>query len=198
MYIIGVEGLVRAGKSTLVNWLSIKLNAPTIEEYGEYIKRARTGFPTFPPASYKEAIAASKKFVDIEQQRLSELERIGETEIVLVDRTYLSCAGFDYAARYFTGFDTFEEVENLWRVSPKIEPDLFLFLNVSQDALEERIAPYRHLYLPHLYDPDFNRHITEFLLHKASVDNRIVHINADQSKDEVRHQALEHVKRINI
>lgn len=197
MYIIGVEGLIRAGKSTLVNWLSAELSAPIVEEYGEYIKRSGTSFPIFPPTSYKAAIAASQKFIGIEQQRLLSLDSVGKAKIVLIDRTYLSCVGFDYAARHFTGFDTFEEVEHLWRASPKIEPDLTFFLDVSQGKLEERVLPHRHLYLPHFCDADFNKHITEFLHHKASRDKGIIHISADQSQDEVKHQALQYIKKFN-
>ncbi len=196
MYVIGIEGLVRAGKSTLVKWLAEFLNAGVVEEYGMYIKRTGTGFPSFPFVSYKAALSASMMFFDIEERRLADLKRIKDKGIILVDRTYLSCLGFDYAARYFTGFDTFREVENLWCAARKIELDLILFLDVSQTKLEERIASHQHLYLPHLCDPTFNRYITEFLQQRLGGDEHIVHINADQGQDVVRHQALTHIKRL--
>ncbi len=185
MYIVGFDGLVRAGKSTLLkNNLGPALNAPIIDEYGVYTKGS-TSFPPFPPPSHEKALAASQFFIDIEKQRINDLGAYETHDIVLVDRTYLSCLGFDYAARHITGFDTFSEVKQFWAQTQKIEPQLIIFLDVSHDSLEERIGPHKSKFLPHFYDRTFNGHMSEFF-HRTCKENPLfIRVDADQTPNQV-------------
>lgn len=187
MFIIGIEGLVRAGKSTLSSYLGKTLQAKIIPEYGVYTKGS-AAFPQYPPATLEEALAAIKFFIGIEQLRVNDLP-IGH-EIVIVDRTYLTCLAFDYAANHFTEFDIYKESHRLWREATKIEPDLLIFLDVSDEELNRRIAPDKHVYLPHFYQPEFNYHIREFFTNLIDNNHRVVKIDANQNPTAIEQEVL--------
>ncbi len=195
MYIIGFDGLVRAGKTTLIkDKIGPLLDAVIIDEYGVYAKGSKS-FPEFPPLSYERALVASQFFMDIEEQRVVDLQaKVLHKEFALVDRTHLSCLGFDYAARHFTGFDTFSDVESLWSKTKKIEPDIVIFLDVSHKKLEERIAPHKDKFLQHFYDRSFNLHISEFLKLECRKNPHIVRVDADQEQDAVQEEVLKIIR----
>jgi thymidylate kinase len=197
MITIGFDGLVRAGKTTLIKRLAPIFDAVIVEEYGAYIKRSVVGFPKFPPPSYEYALTASKLFMGIERQRVSDLESTSPRgRLVLVDRTYLSCLAFDYAARHFSGFDTFSEVKILWSRQERIEPDLVFFMDVSHDHLEQRIAPHKDKFLPHFYDEKFNSYVTEFLKLRSLEDKQVIRINADQRPETIDEEVVEYINQL--
>lgn len=192
MFVIGIEGLVRAGKSTLSSFLAVELPARLICEYGVY-SRGSKSFPKYPPQTYSEALNSISYFIDIEALRISDI--LPKDKLVVVDRTYLTCLAFDYAARHFTGFDIYKTARNSWTVANKIEPDLIIFLDVSDDVLDIRIAPDKHKYLPHFYQPEFNSLMRQFYSLESEKDDRIVRLDADQSIDQVQKESLQAIAR---
>lgn len=188
MYTIGIEGLVRAGKSTLSGYLAKKLSARLIHEYGVY-SRGSKSFPKYPPQTYSDALDSINYFIGLEALRISDI--LIEDKLVVVDRTYLTCLAFDYAARHFTGFDIYETARNSWAVANRIEPDIIIFLDVSDNELDIRITPDKHKYLPHFYQPNFNSLMRQFYLLESEKDNRIVQLNANQSIDCVQAKSLQ-------
>lgn len=188
MYIVGIEGLVRAGKSTLAARLAARLLAKLILEYGVYSGGSAT-FPKYPPESYSEAVKSISYFIDIEARRVSDIQH--EDKLVVVDRTYLTCLAFDFAARHFTDFDIYEEARRSWASAEKIEPNLIIFLDVSDEELDLRIAPDKHKYLPHFFQPSFNSFMRQFYSMESEQDNRMLRIDADQAIEVVQEQALQ-------
>lgn len=198
MYTIGFDGLIRAGKSTLIKRLSTLLNAGVIDEYGKYVKRLGVGFPPFPPRSYEDAIHASRLFVEIEAQRVKDLNAYTACKIVLVDRTYLSCLAFDFAARHYSGFDTFCEVRTMWSENVRIECDTLFFLNVSDAHLQRRVLPHRDTFLPHFYDTKFNAYLTAFLNRECDTNVRMQRVNADKPIGVVDAEVLHHINQLHL
>jgi thymidylate kinase len=185
MFTIGIEGLIKAGKSTLAHFLAEVLKAKLISEYGVYTKGS-AAFPKYPPTTLDEAIDAVNFFVKVERLRMNDF--YSDNGIVILDRTYLTCVAFDYAASHFTGFDISNESWRIWNDSPRIEPDLILFLDVSNKELDRRLTATRHVYLPHFYQPEFNFYIRRFFIDLE--DRRIKKINSDQHLMIVQQEAL--------
>lgn len=184
--IIGIEGLVFAGKTTLSENLGQNLSAVIVREYGHYTGGSKS-FPKYPPDSYRAAIEASRFFIDIEQERIRVLKGLllDSPKYIVVDRTYITCLAFDYAAKLFTGFDTYDEVYELWQQADKIMTDITIYLNVSDTEIMRRV-PLRKSKCPdHLLDPEFNKQIRRYLQ-----GQNVVTVNADQSKRQVLEEVV--------
>jgi deoxyadenosine/deoxycytidine kinase len=116
--IFGIEGLLGAGKTTLIREsISNQIGNTTIGEYDSYVGSEGVGaFPHFPPSGILDADKNIEYFLNIERLRNQELSGIllgltGEVlsnklgtqrsnliePIILMDRTYLSLLAFPYA-----------------------------------------------------------------------------------------------------
>ena len=187
--IIGFDGIVCAGKTTMVNKLACMFDTIVIEEYKEYALKSGFKFPKFPPKSYIKAIEASVFFMDLEKQRVVNLNNYvpPNKKIIFVDRTYLSCLAFDYAANYFTNLETFPKVQKLWSDTPKIIPDLIFFMDVSQTNLRKRILINKNNFPPHFLDKKFNQFMVSFFKQECKNKGNIIRINANQKPEMVEH-----------
>ncbi len=183
--IIGFDGLTRAGKTTLIKKLASIFNASVIEEQREYLEPG-SKFPKFPPESYEKAMEASVFFMNIEKKRISDLEgyESSNTKLIFIDRTYLSCLAFDYAANYVTSFGTFQEVQKLWLGMEKIVPDVTFFMDVSQDNLRNRMLLNGDNLPSHFLDKDFNEHMMDFFKQECEKNN-MIRIDANKKPEEV-------------
>jgi thymidylate kinase len=182
--VIGFDGLVRAGKTTLVNKLACIFEAAVVGEYKGYALKSGSRFPKFPPESYAKAIEASIFFMDLEKQRVVDLNNymLSNKKIILVDRTCLSCLAFDYAANYFTNLETFPEVQKLWSDTPRIIPDLTFFMDVSQTNLKNKDN-----FPLHFLDKKFNRYMVNFFKQECKKNKHMIRINANQKPEMVEH-----------
>lgn len=185
MLIVGVDGLVRAGKTTLIERLAKRRGWGAIPEYGIYLKLEHLQFPNFPPENWINAVSASQLFMQIEQLRIHSLRALSERhDVILVDRTFHSCLAFDYAARVWSGFDTFDVVTEQWRQRGHIVADMSIFLDVSLATLEERIAPHKASFLPHFYNERFNSCLHEYFAIQVR-SATLLRIDADQTQQVV-------------
>ncbi|PIP87351.1 hypothetical protein COW81_00730 [Candidatus Campbellbacteria bacterium CG22_combo_CG10-13_8_21_14_all_36_13] len=198
---IGFDGLVRAGKSSLIHRLAKRLNADILDEYKGYAYKyglkSIPVFPKFPPQSYEEAINATNFFINLEKIRVMDLENMKEKSdhIILIDRTYLSCLAFDYAARHLTGFDTFTEVKELWQNNPKTTPDLLFYMDVSQENLKQRAILNNNNFPQHFFDPIFNGHMREFFHKKCDSNENIIKINANEDPTVVEKNVMSFINK---
>lgn len=185
--IIGFDGLVRAGKTSLVNKLAHTFDAVIVEEYKSYATKFGTEFPEYPPKSRKKSLEASKFFIDLEKKRIKDLNKhlSLEHKIILVDRTCLSCLAFDYSANHFTNFGTFLEVQKLWDNKPKIIPSLTFFMDVSQANLKKRMLINNDDFPPHISDKNFNRYMVDFFKQECKKNKYMIKINANQKPEMV-------------
>lgn len=187
--VIAFDGLVRAGKTSLIKRLSHTFHAPIVGEYKSYATKFGTEFPPYPPRSYEEAMAASIFFIDLEQKRIADLnDLLFKNKIILVDRTSLSCLAFDYSANHFTNFGTFNEVEKLWNDSLKIMPNLSFFMDVSQENLKKRMLIEQDNFPPHISDKDFCDHMVVFFKNKCERNKNMIRIDANQIAEEVERE----------
>ncbi len=192
MKIIAVEGSVFAGKSTLINQLATRLDAIVIQEYGVYLKGSHA-FPAFPPKTRSDAIAADHFFMQVEKLRLDDLRRSMASQVkqfVLIDRTYLTCLAFDYAAKMITKFDVDAEVSGLWAKSEKIEPDAWIYLKADAATIASRTHLRPSKCLPHLLDPGFINEQHAFFVNFSSGGRSWLTIDARLPKEEVARLAL--------
>lgn len=154
--IIGVEGVICAGKSTLVKGL-IQAGFASIQEYGVYTK-GHGAFPPF-PKSVEDAKSATDFFAKVEFERLKSLESLiaekGEGVNYALDRTYYSCLSFDFALSQCMQFDAFTPSVQIWENVPKIEPSLTIILDIDFDTLLERNCRRGINMLPHFLNRGF-------------------------------------------
>lgn len=185
--IIGFDGLIRAGKTSLVNKLAHVLDAAIVEEYKSYATKFGTEFPNYPPRSRSEAIKASKFFTDLEKKRVIDLNNhiSSKHKIILVDRTSLSCLAFDYSANHFTNLGTFPEVQKLWDKTPKIVPYLNFFMDVSQANIKKRMLINNDNFPPHISEKNFNGHMVDFFKQECKKNMYMIRINANQKPEQV-------------
>ncbi|MEK7175291.1 MAG: hypothetical protein AAB693_00595 [Patescibacteria group bacterium] len=157
--IIALEGTIKAGKTTLAGGIEKTLNAGVVWEYGKYLNGRQ--FPIFPPRDLEVAKKVTEFFASIEQERLEDLEKIIK-DIVVVDRIHHSCLAVNYTADKLYKTNYFGEMEEIWKRTAKITPDVAIYLYVGQQELERRLAPTKHLYREIFYNRNFNDFIREY------------------------------------
>jgi len=138
--LIGIEGIVCAGKSTLVAELCKSHLFAVVEEYGVFTK-GHSNFPHFPPKNIDDIITADKYFIGIEKMRYDYLQSLMTTDIhthIVVDRTYHSCLAFDYAVSKFVDFNAMEYSTKCWSDALKIEPHITIILDIDIQTMLER------------------------------------------------------------
>ena len=185
--IIAFDGPIRAGKTSLIKKLVEFFNVASLGEYKEYATNSGVDFPPYPPNSYEEAMDASIFFVGLEEKRVSDLKKLKllKNKIIFVDRTYLSCVAFDYAANYFTKLGTFFEAQKLWKNKIKIKPDLTFFMDVSPLNIKKRILANDIYFPPHISNEKFNNYLTDFFKKECRRNELMVRIDANQTPEKV-------------
>lgn len=140
MFIIAVEGIVYAGKTTLTTRLHRTLNSVLIPEYASYTNDSK-GFPDFPPKTPEDAALAGALFTQVEKTRLAEMKaRIQQEQpdFVFLDRCYLTCVAFDIASEPLIGFNIEKQSKKLWRASRKIVPDAWIYIDIAHSTAISR------------------------------------------------------------
>lgn len=178
MIIIGFEGLIRSGKTTITKKVSKELNGFLIPEYGIYTDGSSV-FPKFPAKSMSDAISSIDFFIKIEEIRLKDIEE-SSSEIIIVDRTYLTCLAFDYAASKYASIDFFNKSLIAWKSAKKICPDIVVYLDVSDKNLNIRLSHRKNQYLSHFYNSKFNKYMREFYR-----SQKLITINANKPINKV-------------
>lgn len=186
---IVIEGLVCAGKTTLLNKLGRLVNYQTILEYKEYLKDSEE-LPRFPPSSREEALLISQFFVILERRRQNDLGKFSEQDVtVIFDRGILSCLAFDYAARRFTGFDTYLEVIQMYQAEDFHQPHLCLYLDVSYQTMIDRMKRRGTFSGDQFANRKFTELLVEFYRHFLALP-QFIKIDGRLPEQEVFNQAI--------
>lgn len=171
--LIGIEGIVCAGKSTLASALCKTQLFAVVEEYGVFTK-GHHNFPHFPPKNAEDSINAANYFIGIEKMRCECLYALMATfdhPHIVVDRTYHSCLAFDYAVSEFVKFDATVHATKCWNDAIKIEPDITIILDIDQQTMLERDKKRNKGLLAHFKDSSFCASQRDYYLQLARQDS---------------------------
>jgi len=145
--IIGVEGNIRSGKTTLIAGLNHLYGYPMVKEYGPYVGGAQN-LPSFPPDNHSQAKGAIDFLLDIERKRSADALNLFKKkgEAVLTDRSPFSCLVFQRYVRdcmigvpnaYDYTVDTFARALS---DSEIILPNALIYLRPTLDIFKDRVA----------------------------------------------------------
>lgn len=193
--IIALEGLVHAGKSTLVKTLSERING--IQCVGEYIEFATSKFPNF-PHNLNEAREARQYFLALEEMRRACIRR--ETRCIVLDRSILSILAYHFAVELTTNREVpcFDETINTLSLEDWLFPNMCIYLDVSDVEIAKRHLGQTGKYSPVLLDPTFNSYLRRFyedVILKRFPLLKMVRVDAHNSPEKVFSQVVSLLKK---
>ncbi|MEI6627702.1 MAG: deoxynucleoside kinase [bacterium] len=160
--IVAIEGIVHAGKSSLIAGLekSVSLDVQCIAEYCDFAGGGKN-FPGF-PKDIDAALGANIFFYDLESRRFDSFSE--SSNLVILDRSIFSVLAYHYATEFISQgrIKCFEKSLNFFRKEfPGCFPDLCIYLSISTDEQRER---HRNdgFYEGILLNREFNDYLMEF------------------------------------
>lgn len=159
--IIAIEGVCCSGKSTLVRNLG-SVGFGVVKEYDEY---ANGQFPKL-AANQKDLVKNTEFFIELERRRFQDnLTTITSHQTLILDRSFITCCAFDYAAFIGKKLSQCQRmVENMWREEKeKINPDIVILLDVSQENFSKRLKKSGKTLTPLLRNQKFNKDFNYYL-----------------------------------
>ena len=132
--IFAVEGLVHAGKSTLIGGLSTDQRILCVPEYIDFTDE---GFPGF-PKNIEDARAADLFFLKLEHKRIQLIKE--SHSIVFLDRSILSIIAYNYAVEGMTDgkVPCFTRGQQSFGLHDWIFPQKCIYLNISDEEVDIR------------------------------------------------------------
>ena len=103
--VVAIEGLVCAGKTTLLKELGQDPNIGIVPEYYDCL-RPKEKVPSFPPPNKAGALRTARFLFELEKRRQKIARNLLENDkLIILDRCFMSCFAFEFAARKITGID---------------------------------------------------------------------------------------------
>ncbi|MCK9903551.1 hypothetical protein CC117_29030 [Parafrankia colletiae] len=176
--LVALEGGCFTGKTTLATVLASQLDATAVPEYADLAP-----LPPYPPRTLDDVHAGLDHLSRLEQQR-ADLARRLRTNLVLFDRSPLSCIAYQQAIahlgipadpHYAAGIFT-----HAVHAGTTLPPDRYLYLRLPRETVLAR-QRHRGPVQPHLVDPRFttaNDHASLRYLDMLPDDRRLI-LNAD-------------------
>ena len=189
--IYALEGIVHAGKTTLLNNIRItNWDIVCVDEYTLY--RGTMPFPDF-PATLEEALAANQFFIELDARRFTD---IGTSKIVLLDRSCISVIAYHYATEQITHGEIacFKPSLRLYKEQfGRYIPNVMIYLEISLRDLIKRHEGDTGVYKPVLLEEEFNRYLMYFYENIRSFfpTLEVYKIEGTLSKEEVLKSAVE-------
>ncbi len=191
MKIIAIEGIVRAGKSTLVQNLN-NYGFPVVKEYWEYSKG---GFPPIAKTG-QELLKTSKYFLGLETIRY--MDSVTNEESFVLDRSFITCNAFDFACSTILGEpNIFREIKEMWDSEcKKIIPSFVILLEVTHETMLSRLRPTTDPASSILFNKDFNILFESYIKQRTEELNLPLYIiNTDSiTTNEVFNSSLKYVQ----
>lgn len=191
-FVVAIEGIVHAGKSTLHKRLSEKHEEITC--IGEYVEYATEKFPA-PPRSLEEARVARLYFLNLELLRVNSTYERGR--IILLDRSILSILAYHFAIERLTGLLCYKASLLRFCDEDWMFPDSCLYLDISDETLYSRHKAEKGNYQRILLNKAFNGYLRRFYEEVAPVEFpylAVRRIDASQSQENVESEALEVIR----
>ena len=132
--IFAVEGLVHAGKSTLIGGLKSDQRILCVPEYIEFTD---DGFPGF-PKNIEDARAADLFFLNLERKRRQLIKECHS--IVFLDISILSIIAYNYAVEGMTNgkVPCFTYGQKSFNLHEWILPQTCIYLDISDEEVDNR------------------------------------------------------------
>lgn len=189
--IVALEGLVHAGKSTLLQ--SIGDNFGAIRCVEEYVEFATERFPGF-PRSIEDARAGHAFFLNLEQKRKQKIQE--EDRVVILDRSIFSILAYHFAVEKMSGggIPCFREGVATVQSESWLFPQVCLYLDVDDEEMILRHRNETGFYQSIFLDHEFNALLRKFYekampFHFPSLE--IARIDACQSENRIMEQTTE-------
>jgi len=196
--IIAVEGIVHAGKTTLIRHLERvcdKTKFQFIKEYGDFIVGGQN-FPGF-PKNQIEALSSNGFFEKLEQKRFETIRQI--SQVVILDRSLLSVLAYHYATEKITQekIKCFNDSLNYFldNFSSWI-PQVCLYLKITVSEMYKRHEG-DGFYESILLCKSFNAYLLSFYdqMSRFFPNMTIYEIEAHKTKKEVLNNVLNEIKK---
>ncbi len=189
--IVALEGLVHAGKSTLLQ--SIRDNCGAVRCIGEYVEFATERFPGF-PKSMEDACAGHAFFLNLEQKRRQKIQY--EDRMVILDRSIFSILAYHFAVEEMScgRIPCFREGVATVQSESWLFPQICLYLDVDDEEIALRHQDETGFYQSVLLENAFNARLRAFYekampFHFPSLE--IVRVDARQPKQAITAQVKE-------
>lgn len=190
--ILTIEGVCCSGKSTLARHLQRVYGCGVIEEYGAYTE----SFPGL-ALSQTQLLENARFFINLERQRYRDSQTLGANSILILDRSFITCCAFDYAAFKDTSLERHMHiVEALWQEAvEKLVPDTVVVLAVNEENFQLRLKLSGKTLTPLLRDREFNHRFYTYLdTIPACWGKRLIWIDTNHlSESEVVSKVLENL-----
>lgn len=185
MKVVALEGLVHAGKTTLLR--SIRGSSLDVRCIGEYVEFAEERFPK-PPKDRAEAMNNHAFFLKLEQKRRKEI--CESDKIVLLDRSVFSILAYHYATerRSDGKISCFEDGVSAVFAESWLFPRVCVYLDVNDTLIESRHYGDDGFYQSSFLEKQFNALLREFyekVMPQRFSSVSVVRIDAGQSKEVV-------------
>ncbi len=194
--IVALEGLVHAGKSTLLHNIAEKYTAvKCIEEYVEFVTER---FPCF-PESREDARFGHSFFLNLEQKRILEIEESDDS--ILLDRSIYSILAYNFAVEKMSNGEIpcFQDSIEAYQDENWLIPQICIYLDIDNEEMSLRHQDEKGYYHSIFLNNAFNAWLREFY-EKAMPFHfpwlEIIRIDAHQSKQVIMAQMEEILREV--
>jgi len=158
--IVALEGLVHAGKSTLLRSIMMQ-EYKFVKCIEEYVEFATERFPVF-PKSREFARSGHMFFLNLEQNRKAEM---GDSDrIILLDRSIFSILAYNFAVEKMSNGEIpcFQDSVNAYENEDWLIPEACIYLDVDDENISLRHQNEKGFYHDIFLEKTFNAQLREF------------------------------------
>lgn len=196
--LIAIEGIVHAGKTTLIKNLEKIYNTSNfqfIKEYGNFVGGGQN-FPGF-PQDQTEALTSNIFFEELEERRFKTIKQ--SSQVVVLDRSLISVLAYHYASEKITQgkVKCFEEsLKHFLTNFSSWIPQVCFYLKISILEMNKRHRG-GGFYENVLLQESFNEHLLSFYDQMSCFfpNMTIYEINAHKTKREILKYVLNEIKK---
>lgn len=194
MLIAAIEGPCFSGKSTLAKNLELYFSDNEMvfcPDYMEYVGGPQEVPPT-PGHTVDDEINGLRYFISIDKQRRQKcLELQNTPKIVLLDRSIHTLLAHRFAIESVFGLKVFRKSCRIVSIGNILKPKLILYMDISQEVLEER-SRFRKGFCHQIFkDKRYNSAFRSYFLPNLRWSNTPLKVfDSVKSKDAITESAL--------
>ncbi|MEI6288469.1 MAG: deoxynucleoside kinase [bacterium] len=182
--IIAIEGIVHAGKSSLISAMEKDRSMTSVQYIAEYCNFIGGGqnFPGF-PKNTRTALEANVFFGDLERKRFATVTK--KVNLIILDRSIFSVLAYHYATEKISHgkIKCFKRsIEYFQKQFPEFLPETCLYLAINLNEMRRRHGD-TGFYENILLNDEFNCYLMEFYLKVGELFPEIKVITIDGKQD---------------